>query len=70
MSLPGGVFTAADAGVKTNLVFFTKGKATERIWYYDLADVKMGKETPMTLAQFEDFSDSCRSVARVSGVGR
>ena len=55
VSLPGGVFTAAGAGVKTNLVFFKKGKATERIWYYDLADVKVGKKTPMTLAQFEDF---------------
>ena len=26
LSLPGGVFSAAGAGVKTNLVFFTKGK--------------------------------------------
>jgi len=57
VSLAGGVFTAAGAGVKTNLVFFTKGKATERIWYYDLADVKVGKKTPMTLAQFKDFFD-------------
>ena len=55
VSLPGGVFTAAGAGVKTNLVFFTKGRATERIWYYDLADVKVGKKTPMTLAAFGEF---------------
>jgi type I restriction enzyme M protein len=34
VSLPGGVFTAAGAGVKTNLLFFTKGKRTEKIWYY------------------------------------
>jgi type I restriction enzyme M protein len=27
LSLPGGVFSAAGAGVKTNLLFFTKGKA-------------------------------------------
>ena len=27
-SLPGGVFTAAGAGVQTNLLFFTKGKST------------------------------------------
>lgn len=52
LSLPGGVFTAAGAGVKTNLLFFTKGKKTERIWYYDLAHIKMGKKTPMTLAHF------------------
>jgi type I restriction enzyme M protein len=42
----------AGAGVKTNLLFFTKGKKTERIWYYDLAHVKMGKKTPLTLAHF------------------
>ena len=52
LSLPGGVFTAAGAGVKTNLLFFTKGKKTERIWYYDLAHIKMGKKSPMTLAHF------------------
>jgi|APEBP8051072266_1049373.scaffolds.fasta_scaffold01790_3 type I restriction enzyme M protein len=52
ISLPGGVFSAAGAGVKTNLLFFTKGKKTERIWYYDLSHVKVGKKTPMTLAHF------------------
>jgi type I restriction enzyme M protein len=55
VSLPGGVFTAAGAGVKTNLLFFTKGKSTERIWYYDLSDIKVGKKTPFTLDRFEDF---------------
>lgn len=55
VSLPGGVFSAAGAGVKTNLLFFTKGKPTERIWYYDLSDVKVGKKTPLTLKRFEDF---------------
>jgi len=52
VSLPGGVFSAAGAGVKTNLLFFTKGKKTERIWYYDLSHVKIGKKSPMTLAHF------------------
>ena len=42
-------------GVKTNLVFFDKGKQTERIWYYDLSDIKVGKKTPLTLAHFEEF---------------
>lgn len=55
VSLAGGVFTAAGAGVKTNLVFFKKGRTTERIWYYDLSDVKVGKKTPMKLAHFEEF---------------
>lgn len=52
VSLPGGVFSTAGAGVKTNLLFFTKGKKTEHIWYYDLSHVKVGKKTPMTLAHF------------------
>jgi type I restriction enzyme M protein len=52
VSLPGGVFTAAGAGVTTNLLFFTKGKKTSKIWYYDLTHVKVGKKSPMTLAHF------------------
>jgi type I restriction enzyme M protein len=52
VSLPVGVFTTAGAGVKTNLLFFTKGKKTEKIWYYDLSQVQVGKKTPMTLAHF------------------
>ncbi len=55
LSLPGGVFTAAGAGVKTNLLFFTRGKPTERVWYYDLSDIKVGKKTPLTLDRFEEF---------------
>ena len=55
LSLPGGVFAAAGAGVKTNLLFFTKGKPTETIWYYDLSDLKVGKKTPLTLDKFKDF---------------
>jgi len=55
VSLPGGVFTAAGAGVKTNLLFFTKGRSTRKIWYYDLTDIKVRKKTPLTLKHFEDF---------------
>jgi type I restriction enzyme M protein len=55
VSLPAGVFTAAGAGVKTNLLFFTKGKPTQKIWYYDLTDVKVRKKTPLLLKHFEDF---------------
>jgi type I restriction enzyme M protein len=55
VSLPGGVFTAAGAGVKTNLLFFTKGQPTHKIWYYDLSDVKVGKKTPLTEQHFADF---------------
>ena len=31
-------------------------KPTERIWYYDLSDVKVGKKSPLTLKHFEDFA--------------
>ena len=41
--------------MKTNLLFFTRGNPTERIWYYDLSDVKVGKKTPLTLGHFEEF---------------
>ena len=55
VSLPGGVFSAAGAGVKTNLLFFTKGQPTTKIWYYDLTDVEVRKRTPLTLRHFDDF---------------
>ncbi|HPW16781.1 MAG TPA: N-6 DNA methylase [Candidatus Aminicenantes bacterium] len=55
VSLPAGAFVNAGAGVKTNLLFFTRGKPTESIWYFDLSDVKVGKKSPLTLARFEDF---------------
>jgi type I restriction enzyme M protein len=55
VSLPPGTFVNAGAGVKTNLLFFTKGGPTEKVWYYDLSDIKVGKKTPLTLAQFEEF---------------
>jgi type I restriction enzyme M protein len=55
VSLPGGVFSSAGAGVKTNLMFFTKGRPTEKIWYFDLSDIKVGKKTPFGHVHFEGF---------------
>ena len=55
VSLPSGTFMNAGAGVKTNLLFFTKGQPTERTWYYDLSDIKVGKKSPLTLQHFEEF---------------
>jgi type I restriction enzyme M protein len=55
VSLPGGVFTAAGAGVKTNLLFFTKGQPTRKIWYYDLSELKIRKKIPLMLKHFEEF---------------
>jgi type I restriction enzyme M protein len=66
VSLPGGVFVNAGAGVKTDLFFFTKSKSTEKVWYYDmtLADDfrprKVNKGNPLT---FEAFSDFLRRLA-------
>ena len=34
MRLPNGVF-APYTGIKTNLLFFTKGQATQSVWYYE-----------------------------------
>ena len=55
VSLPGGVFRAAGAGVKTNLLFFTKGRPTRKIWYYDLSELKIRKKNPLMLSHFEEF---------------
>jgi type I restriction enzyme M protein len=61
ISLPQGVFINAGAGVKTDLLFFTKGQPTERVWYYDMtltADFtprKVNKSNPMLATDFDDF---------------
>jgi type I restriction enzyme M protein len=55
VSLPPGVFSSAGAGVKTNLLFFTKGGPTERVWYYDLSNIKVTKKQPLTLDRFSEF---------------
>lgn len=55
LSLPSGTFVNAGAGVKTNMVFFTKGQTTEKIWYYDLSNIKVGKKSPLTRSHFDEF---------------
>lgn len=50
--LPEKVFSGAGADVRTNLLFFDKGKKTDKIWYYDFSHLKVGKKSPMTLAHF------------------
>lgn len=64
VSMPPGVFSKAGAGVKASLLFFNKGRPTERIWYHDLSDLKIDKNTPFTLARMEDFFElvgDCRA---------
>ena len=41
--------------MQTNLLFFTKGGPTEKVWHYDLSDVKVTKKQPMTVDRFESF---------------
>jgi len=55
LSLPDGVFSAAGADVQTSILFFTRGKPTEKIWYYDLSERKVGKKTPLTVEDFREF---------------
>ena len=54
LDLPGGVF--AGAGVKTVVLFFEKGKATKKVWYYQLnLDRNLGKGNPLNEADLAEF---------------
>jgi type I restriction enzyme M protein len=59
LRLPTGIFYAA--GVKTNVLFFTRGTTeknnTDGIWFYDMRTnvPNYGKRTPFTRAAFADF---------------
>ncbi|MCB9787985.1 MAG: N-6 DNA methylase [Deltaproteobacteria bacterium] len=64
LRLPTGIFYAQ--GVKTNVLFFTKGAAnvdtgnTEAVWVYDLRTnmPSFGKRTPFTRAHLQPFVDA------------
>ena len=54
LDLPQGVFTGA--GVKTVVLFFTKGEPTRNIWYYQLnLSRTLGKTNPLNEADLADF---------------
>jgi type I restriction enzyme M protein len=55
VSLPPKVFLNAGAASKTNLLFFIKGEPTKEIWYYDLSDLNITKNQPLTIEQFDEF---------------
>ena len=60
VSLAPGVFTSAGSGVKSNLLFFEKGRPTERVWYYELLPEgreRFTKTAPLTLDHFAEFFD-------------
>jgi len=55
VSLPANVFAGAGAAVKTSILFFEKGRPTEKIWYFDLADMKVGKKQPYTRERMREL---------------
>jgi type I restriction enzyme M protein len=59
LDLPGGVFSATGStGVKTVVLFFTKGQPTQNIWYYQLnVGRNLGKTNPLNELDMADFLD-------------
>ena len=60
LDLPSGVFTGA--GVKTVVLFFTKGEPTERTWYYQL-EKHFTKTKPLTETDLADFLEKQKTQA-------
>jgi len=67
LKLPEGTFLPY-AGVKANVIFFTKGKSTKEIWYYDLrTNIKnINKGNPLTEKLFADFEKHYHDKIRTS----
>jgi type I restriction enzyme M protein len=58
LRLPRGTFTPYSQGVKANVLFFTKGYATEHVWIYDARTNVPGitkKDRPLTPEHFGGF---------------
>jgi len=54
LDLPGGTFTGA--GVKTVILFFDKGSATKKVWFYQLnLERNLGKTNPLSEKDLADF---------------
>ncbi len=54
LDLPGGTFTGA--GVKTVVLFFTKGTPTKKVWFYQLnLDRNLGKTNPLNEKDLAEF---------------
>ena len=54
LDLPQGTFIGT--GVKTVVLFFEKGKSTEKIWYYQLdIERNLGKTNPLNEEDFSEF---------------
>ena len=62
LDLPGGTFTGA--GVKTVVLFFEKGKATQKTWYYSLnLNRNLGKTNPLNTNDLKEFVELQKTFA-------
>ena len=62
LDLPGGTFTGA--GVKTVVLFFEKGSATKKVWFYQLnLDRNLGKTNPLNEKDLADFVELQKTFA-------
>jgi type I restriction enzyme M protein len=62
LDLPGGTFTGA--GVKTVVLFFEKGKATQKVWFYSLnLDRNLGKTNPLNEKDLAEFVELQKTFA-------
>jgi type I restriction enzyme M protein len=62
LDCPGGTFIGA--GVKTVVLFFTKGEGTQSTWFYELnVGRNMGKTNPLNDNDLTDFVDLQKSFA-------
>lgn len=62
LDLPGGTFTGA--GVKTVVLFFTKGEPTQKVWFYQLNLARnLGKTNPLNENDLADFLELNKTFA-------
>jgi type I restriction enzyme M protein len=62
LDLPGGVFSGA--GVKTVVLFFEKGLATQKVWYYQLnLGRNLGKGNPLNENDLVEFVELQKTFA-------
>jgi type I restriction enzyme M protein len=62
LDLPGGTFTGA--GVKTIVLFFNKGEATKKVWFYQLNPGRnFGKGNPLNEKDLEEFVNLQKKLA-------
>jgi type I restriction enzyme M protein len=62
LDLPGGTFIGA--GVKTVVLFFEKGKPTQKVWYYQLKPGRnLGKTNPLNESDLAEFVELQKTFA-------